>query len=185
MLARKIHSKASPKLSIVPEETAPHSRVEFLRKVSLFNDIEANPVAMEQLALAMEEKNYEPKSSIIREGETGSEMFFLIQGEANVFKTTAEGELYKVAILRGEQHAFFGEGGLLDSDARSATINAETDCRCLVLKKTAFEKFGSSHPDWALPVLLRIARAVMGRLKKTNNDLMLLYHALVAEIRGH
>jgi CRP-like cAMP-binding protein len=101
-----------------------------------------------------------------------------------VYKSTLEGEPYKVAILKADSHAFFGEGGLLDSEARSATIRAETRCSCLVLKREAFERFCVGYPQFALPVLLRIARAVMSRLRKSNTDLSLLYNALVAEIRG-
>jgi CRP-like cAMP-binding protein len=111
-------------------------------------------------------------------------MYFLMDGTASVYKCTTDGEPYKVAIIQGTQRAFFGEGGLLDLEARSATIRTETECRCLVLNGAEFAEFGRNYPQWALPVLNRIARAVMVRLRKTNNDLMLLYNALVAEIRG-
>src|SRR6476620_1751563 len=97
-----------------------------------------------------------PGESIIKEGETGSELFLLLSGDANVFKSTTEGEQYKVAILKASNHIFFGEGGLLDADARSATIIAETVCLCLVLDRAAIDAFGKEHPHWALPILLRI-----------------------------
>ena len=111
-------------------------------------------------------------------------MFILIEGAASVYRHTAEGELYRVTILNGEEHAFFGEGALLDSDSRSATIRADVECVCLVLGREAFAEFGKKHPAWAFPVLVRIARAVMARLRKTNQDLTLVYNALVSEIRG-
>lgn len=159
-------------------------RAKLLSEVSLFGDIKDSPGALEELARAMELRTFKPDECIIREGETGSEMFLLVEGQASVHKSTAEGDQYKVAILTAEKHPFFGEGGLLDSDARSATIKADSLCYCLVLKREAFDAFGHSRPEWALPILLRIARAVMVRLRKTNNDLTLLYNALVAEIRG-
>ena len=159
--------------------------IRHLEGVSLFADIKDLPKGLASVAALLEAKTYPPQSSIITEGETGSEMYILIEGEASVYKTTTEGELYKVALLHGQNHAFFGEGALLDSDARSATIKADTECYCLVLKREAFENFSGEHPDWALPVLRRIARAVMARLRKANGDLMLLYNALVSEIRGH
>lgn len=166
-------------------ELATSDHVGFLRNISLFEDIRDLEGALDRLSEAMTLRTYAPGAAIINEGETGSEMFFLMEGDAAVFKTTAEGEPYKVAILRGSQHAFFGEGGLLDSEARSATIRAESPCRCLVLERAAFMSYGEAYPMWALPILSRIARAVMLRLRKTNDDLMLLYNALVAEIRGH
>lgn len=159
-------------------------RVVFLREISLFADVLNSPGALEEIARAMEVRTFKPDECIIKEGETGTEMFVLVDGQASVNKSTAEGDQYKVAILTAEKHPFFGEGGLLDSDARSATIKADSVCSCLVLKREAFDAFGLSHPEWAMPILLRIARAVMARFRKTNNDLTLLYNALVAEIRG-
>lgn len=159
-------------------------RAALLRDVSLFADVKDIPGALDDLSRVMVVRTFKPHDSIIREGESGSEMFLLVGGQASVYKSTSEGDQYKVAILAGAKHPFFGEGGLLDSDARSATINADTHCYCLVLERKAFEAFGKRHPEWSFPILLRIARAVMTRLRGTNNDLMLLYNALVAEIRG-
>jgi CRP-like cAMP-binding protein len=159
-------------------------RTALLRDVSLFADIKDMPGALDDLARAMVIRAYKPGDDIIHEGQSGSEMYLLVGGQASVHKSTSEGDTYKVAILAGDKHPFFGEGALLDSDARSATIKADSLCYCLVLERSAFEAFGKRHPQWALPVLIRIARAVMARLSKTNHDLSLLYNALVAEIRG-
>jgi CRP-like cAMP-binding protein len=160
------------------------TRTEHLRLVPLFADIKDIPAAVSALATLMKERTYKGGDNIIREGDSGAEMFLLVQGEAAVFKKTPEGEEYKVVILGAEKHPFFGEGGLLDSDTRSATIRAQGECHCLVLDRDGFGKFSSEHPEWALPIVLRIARTVMSRVRKANDDLMLLYNALVAEIRG-
>ena len=173
--------QAAAKLPQRPEHAA---WTDYLREVSLFSDISEQPEALRFLVELMAERSFKPGEDILREGETGTDMFFLLQGEAGVFKSTLEGDQYKVFILKAANHAFFGEGGMLDSDARSATIRAETTCRCLVLGSDAFQKFSKQHPEWALPVLARIAQAVMARLRKTNHDLTLLYNALVSEIRG-
>ena len=157
----------------------------YLQAVTLFTELRDIPGALEELSRVMQMKVYKPESPILVEGQTGAEMFFLVEGEASVYKSTAEGDQYRVAILHGSQGVFFGESGLLDSDARSATITADTECHCLVLDRAAFDSFCRSNPQWGMPVVLRIARAVMGRLRKTNNDLMLVYNALVTEIRGH
>jgi CRP-like cAMP-binding protein len=158
--------------------------LEHLKSVPLFSDIHGNEEALAELARAVTRARYAPGEEIITENEAGAEMFILIQGTASVFRHTAEGEVYRVTILRGAEHAFFGEGALLDADARSATIRADEECICLVLGREAFAEFGRNHPAWAFPVLVRIARAVMTRLRKTNQDLTLLYNALVTEIRG-
>lgn len=178
MLARKLQ----PNQASGP--STKNSRAEILRGNVLFSDFKSGVEAIEAIALIMSERTFKPQESITSEGETGSEMFFFIEGTASIFKTTAEGERYKVAVLQGTQHCFFGEGAILDNEARSATIVADTHCRCLVLEREKFWQFSKKHPDWAFPVLVRITREIMTRLRKTNSDLTLLYNALVAEIRG-
>jgi len=167
-----------------PESGSRKDRIATLRAVALFGDLLSDEGALSALAALMEERRYGPGSPILKEGDTGQEMYVLVSGDAAVYKSTPDGEEYKVAILRAEAHAFFGEGGLLAADARSATIRAERECHCLMLSRSAFEQFGLEHPQWALPILRRIANAVMTRFRKANDDLMLLYNALVAEIRG-
>ncbi|MEK6705348.1 MAG: cyclic nucleotide-binding domain-containing protein [Bdellovibrionota bacterium] len=184
MLAKKSHLPSKLHEPDHPLLTDKSSRVTHLRPVVLFSDIKNEQGALEALAEMMELRIYNPNGTIITEGETGAEFFILIDGEAGVYKSTPENDMYKVAILKGSQHACFGEGGLLGTDSRSATIKAETICHCLVLNGTAFTAFGKVNPNWALLVVLRISRAIVDRMRSANNDLLLLYNALVAEIRG-
>jgi CRP-like cAMP-binding protein len=161
------------------------TRVAHLRKVSLFDDLASNEPALREFATLLQEHVFQKGAHIITEGTPSSEMFILISGRAEVFKTTPEGDKFKVSILEGKDHAFFGEGGLIHSEVRSASIISECECQCLILKREDFERLGNSHPEWALPFYRRIAAIVLSRLRKTNGDLMVLYKALVAEIRGH
>ena len=160
-------------------------KVAHLRAVALFEDIKESAEALGALAMIWEERVYAPNRKIIEEGAASDEMFILIAGAASVYKTTPEGDVFKVAILLSENHAFFGEGGLVDAEVRSATIKSDTECHCLVLSRGAFQEFGKLHPEWTLPFFQRITSMVMGRLRKTNGDLLVLYCALLAEIRGH
>lgn len=160
------------------------ARAEFLRAVPLFADLNSTEGALKSLAILMKKKTFHSGEPIIKEGATESELYLLVDGQASVYKSTPEGDDYKVAILSGEKKACFGEGGLLGGEARSATIRADGVCHCMVLEKASFDSFCEKSPQWALPVVLRIAHSMMLRLKTSNNDLMLLYKALVAEIRG-
>jgi CRP/FNR family cyclic AMP-dependent transcriptional regulator len=154
---------------------------EILSKVSLFAELKDNPEAFSVLFMLMGVRQYNAGDTIIEEGEAGSDFFILADGSASVFKKTQDGDLYKVAILYGHMGAFFGESGLLEADTRTATIRAETECRCLVLTKSDFDDFCNHNPAWALPILKRVAKAIMNRLKNVNHDLGLLYKALVDE----
>jgi CRP-like cAMP-binding protein len=161
-----------------------HEIIDHLKVVPLFADIAADLPALTYLAEKMVAKSFNPGELIIEEGNVGSEMFILVQGIAVVMRSTVEGEPYKIAKLDGSGRPFFGEGALLASDARSATIQAEASCFCLVLTQEVMNQFNVEHPSWALPIVLRISRSVLERLNKTNRDLVLVYNALVMEIRG-
>jgi CRP-like cAMP-binding protein len=158
---------------------------EFLKKVPLFADLAKTPEAITALAHFMTEVAFQPGSTIIEEGAVARDMYILVEGKVNVFKKTPDGDPFKVAILDGSMHPYFGESALLTTDdERSATITAETACKCLVLTSADFQKYAEANPKWAVPFYRKVAGGVLGRLKKTNSDLMTLYKALVAEIRG-
>ncbi len=159
-------------------------RIGWLKLVRLFEDIRDIPDALEAVAQLLDARHYQKGVDILKEGENGSDAFFLTSGTIKVVKSIAEGETYSVALLEAKDHPFFGEAALLQSDKRSATIRSETDCVCLILHKAEFDALCKNHPQWALPVVMKIARVVLERLHKANNDVVLLYHALVNEIKG-
>ena len=167
-----------------PETYGSHV-VSKLHDVVLFADIRHDPGAIEALASIMSERKIKAGVDILTEGTNGTEMFILLDGRASVYKSTPQGDHYKVAIFEGNKNIAFGESGLIDADSRSATIRADVECHVIVLERLAFEKYSASYPQWALPIYRRIAQAVMARMKKTNNDMLLLYNALVDEIRGN
>ncbi len=176
MAAKKMNLQNRPELS--PEILSS------FKKVGLLSDISENEQALGALIRLFSEVNFKPAHDIIVEGAEGSEMFVLIDGTASVYKSTPGGEPYKVAILKSESKPAFGEGGLIGADKRTATIKADTSCHCLRIVRSDFEKFAAEYPAWALPIYRRIAQSVMLRLRQTNEDMLLLYNALVAEIRG-
>lgn len=152
-----------------------------LAQVELFRDIRDQREALGALAGLMREVEFKAGATIIREGDQGNDFFVLAEGTASVFKKTPGGDTYKVARLQGHAGTFFGEGALLEADTRTATIQAETDCRCLTLSALEFETFAQAHPQWAMPIFKRVAQAIMHRLRNMNRDLSLLYKALVDE----
>lgn len=160
------------------------SAVAWLHEVRLFADLHAEAGAIDHIAALVNVGEYRSGAHIINEGDEGSDAFFLSSGRIKVLKSIGGGESFPVAVLEAKDHPFFGEAALLQNDKRSATIIAEIDCSCFVLNRARFEQFCSEYPKWALPVVLRIARVVLDRLSKTNNDMILLYNALLSEIRG-
>ena len=157
---------------------------EILKKVQVCADLWSDSHALRELGNLLVLKKFQRGESILKEGELGAEFYILIRGKARVSKFTSESESYGVTILSGESTPSFGEGALMGNEPRSASITAEEDCECLVLKRTEFETFGKKFPHFALPMSIRIGRNILERLRKANSDLAYLYRALVDEIRG-
>ncbi len=157
---------------------------EVLSKVPLFSGLKENWEAFGILEKMMTVKDVPSGEMIIREGDTGDEFYILIQGQVSISKKTPDGDSYKVVILKSDIHPGMGEAGLIDKDTRTATIACDVHCQFLVLTRDQFADFCLKYPEYATPILQKISVMLMGRLKQTSNDLMLLHKALMGEIRG-
>ncbi len=155
-----------------------------LKEVKLFEGLKKNQEALSQFSESMHLKKFSKSHTLIKEGELGDEFFILIRGEVSVHKKTPEGDVFKVAIMTSDQHASFGEGGLVEAEPRSATVQCDTECECLVMNRSEFDVFAKKYPQWATPIYKSLFQGLMARLKKMNTDLMLLHKALTTEIRG-
>ncbi|PWU20042.1 MAG: hypothetical protein C5B49_04840 [Bdellovibrio sp.] len=159
-------------------------RILTVSRVALFAELKDNPEALLSLCQIMDTRQWPQGHQLIREGDTGDELYILVEGQVSVLRKTPDGEDFKVAILRHEMTPALGEGGLITSDARSATVVCDVKSSFLVLHRKKFEEFSKVHPEWAIAILQKIAIILMGRLKQVNFDLMLLHQALMREIRG-
>jgi CRP-like cAMP-binding protein len=92
-------------------------------------------------------KKFKKGASIIKEGEYGDELFIILTGEIEIVKETLQGEHYTLTTLNSESGGIVvGEFALIDNDKRSASVIANTDCICLVIKRQKFIKFGNQNP---------------------------------------
>ena len=80
-----------------------------------------------------------PAERIIRKGDRGDAVFFIVSGAVEVGLPAGP-----VPLGSGE---FFGEMALLSGRPRQADITALTYCRLLVLRKADFEHFMTANPE--------------------------------------
>ena len=110
-------------------------------------------------------------------------MFIVFSGGVEILKKTRAGDNYTVVKLKAEYNVFFGEMALIDDDKRSATVRADMDSEFLVITKDAFHELGNKYPSIGLPVTRAISKILAGRLRKTTQDMLTLFDALVSEIQ--
>ena len=137
------------------------------------------------LAAVMEVRTFPAGTEILREGETGDDMFLLLEGSVDVLKTTPFGDRYVTASLNDSYHCTFGEMALLDRGKRSATVLAKTDCRALALGHEAFQRFCREHPTIGLELLMAISATLVHDLRMENENLRIVYQALIEEIENN
>src|SRR5437588_7983285 len=103
-----------------------------LRSIPLFKDLaEAD---LERLTRGMTERPFRPGELAVREGDPGEELFFVIEGEFQVF-LRQEALDFERELRRLGRGDYFGEIALITGSKRLASVRALTDGRALVLPR--------------------------------------------------
>ncbi len=157
--------------------------LERLKNIAIFDEIKDQPAALDKFQGICRIKRFARDDTIFREGEVGSEMFIVYRGGVEIRKRTRAGDSYTVVKLRAEHNVFFGELALVDDDSRSATVIAVEDSEFIVITKEDFISLGRSNPEIVLPITRSIAKILAGRLRKTTQDMLTIFDALVNEIQ--
>lgn len=161
---------------------------DFVKKIALFQDLEESEV---QLVLGYTTPVEFPTGAvIIQEGEEGDCLFIMTRGEVEITKRLTlelEEETPKERLmirLKAEQGVCFGEMALLENEARSATVTAQSPCRLLQLSREDFLHLVHQHPLMGVKLLLRLAQTLSRYLRKTNQDVVKLTTALAVALGG-
>jgi len=156
---------------------------EKIKQVTFFKDYAHNTEVIRHIVELCEIRSFRKGSTIIREGEQGDELFIILTGSIDIIKKTMQNEEYVVTSLDSASGGVYvGEIALIDHDRRSATVEAQTDCECIVLKRDKFLQFGDRYPEIGLNITRLIARQLSQKLRKSSGDVVTLFSALVEEI---
>ena len=94
---------------------------------------------------------------IVREGESGREMFVIQEGGVRVFKQAHDREITLATLQRGD---FFGEMSLLEDEARDASAAAIGPTRVLVIQPGGLLLRIRRDPTFAYEMLHRMSHRV-------------------------
>ena len=139
---------------------------------------------LQVLAGMMKERKIKSGDNIIVEGETGDEVFFLMEGTVDIIKSTVYGEPFVVATLDAQSHCVFGEMAVIDSDRRSATVRAKTGCIALSVTREDFDRFCCEKPRSGIALLKLISINLVRNIRAENENLKMVYQALIEEIES-
>jgi CRP/FNR family cyclic AMP-dependent transcriptional regulator len=156
--------------------------IEKLSKIKLFHTVKDDEESLTKLARIVTWQQCKAGVEIISEGVEGDDAYILYRGVVKIHKRTPDQEPYTIVALRDDEDVFFGELALMDKEVRSASVIAETDCELLVIHRDNFIQLGEEDPRLGLLVTRAIARELSKRLRKANQDMVLLFEALVEQV---
>ncbi len=108
-----------------------------IAKLPLFADLDAAVIA--SIARLLQPRAMPKDSVIVRKGEPGLAMYFILKGQTEVHV-----EPQTVQLGPG---TYFGEIALLMDVPRSATVVAATDCELLELGSAEFKRVCAEYPQ--------------------------------------
>ena len=98
---------------------------------------------------------------IFRQGELGTDMFIIQDGEVQIIKHIADESHVLSKLEKGD---FFGEMAILESVPRTADAVAITDVKVLVINGARFDDMLRKNPE----IAVRIIRKYSQRLREAN-----------------
>ena len=132
-------------------------------KVKAFNGL--SPSEIGEILAHAEKCTFGPGTNIVKEGNVGTHMYIIIEGDAAVTKTGRGGP---VELARLGPPDSFGEMGLADNEVRSATVTALTDCTLVRLNDQVI----CGRPEVAAKVYRNVARVLSARLRNADETLV-------------
>ena len=115
-------------------------KVLILKSLDIFS--ETPETILSELAPLMREEETEEGSVLFNEGDIGDCMYIIYKGQVKIHKGSTT-----LAVLKEKE--VFGELSLLDSETRSASATANTDCFLFKIDQEPFYELVETRPEIA------------------------------------
>ena len=112
----------------------------------------------------------EPGVEIIREGEAGDFMVFLIEGRIEVFKQDRWDAPRLIALIAPGQS--FGEMSMIDGEPRFASCVAAESCTIAVLSRDSLARIILEQTTLGGKILMELVLMLSQRLRQTSSRLL-------------
>lgn len=135
--------------------------IEMLADCRMFDDF--SPGELKSLSAYFHLTEIPANGEIFREGDTGTFMGIIHDGEVAVFKADSDDRNIELTTLkRGKA---FGEMAVLDGERRSATCVARRGCSLLTLSGDSLDRMMETSPGLAARVVRIVAVSLSRRLR--------------------
>lgn len=150
-------------LVVEPEATheseAARARAQVMESHFLFQGLPFH--ARLRVSRICEEVFFTPGQRLVEQGERGNAMFVIVQGTVGVLHSGV-----RLAELGAGEH--FGELGLLEDVARSATVVGDSFGSAIVIRRSQLKDFCQREPELGNQILWRLLATLGSRLFEAN-----------------
>jgi CRP-like cAMP-binding protein len=135
------------------------TETELIRKLDFFQPLDQKII--KKIAKMCIVREFTAGDSIVKQGESGLGLYFIIRGRAKV-EINRNGTRVVVAELQGGD--FLGELSMIDDKARSADVICTEDTNCMLLTRDSFTKLINKYPQ----IAIQMAKSLVTRIRATN-----------------
>ncbi|HSB06055.1 MAG TPA: sigma 54-interacting transcriptional regulator, partial [Thermodesulfobacteriota bacterium] len=137
-----------------------HDISSFLGKTKIFSSLGEQD--LKSLAGLLQTTESPAGEIVIHQGDFGDSVYFICQGEVDIFVVNQEGAENTIGHLK--EGDFFGEMALLTGSPRAASVRVTHGALFFVLHKNDFDAFLKEHPHLAI----LFSRILAERIQTTN-----------------
>lgn len=134
-----------------------------LRRIKILAEL--HEAALERFARFVSLEEAPQWSVIVRQGDTGDSMYFILQGELRVKMEVMGRETILATLGPGD---FFGDISLFDHGARSADVVANTDSTLGKISAAGLDALSREAPEAAAGFLRALGRGLAARIRADN-----------------
>ena len=150
-----------------------------IKEFAIFKDL--NAAQLDEVCEKLVEREYEKNETIFSEGDVGTSLFLLLEGEVeitqaltlNISNSEIDNREKSLIRLDSSIKTFFGEVGLIEKDGvRTATVRTTSNSLIARLSKRDFKELMENDPVLGTILLGNIAEVLCQRLRTTNNNVL-------------
>lgn len=138
-----------------------------LKNIYLFKGL--SEADIQKVANISNEKHFSAGQDIFIYGQDAKSFYVIGMGSLKIYATTKDGDDIQLSNMSSGDH--FGEVSFLDSEKRSATVQAVETSTLFEIKFDEFKALLEANPAIAIHVYKAMAKYLCGRLRTTSDDL--------------
>jgi CRP/FNR family cyclic AMP-dependent transcriptional regulator len=155
--------------ALSPVNLTHQDKLRLVRSIALLKNMPDR--TNQKLAELLKVRKVADGETIFEEGSRGMSMYFVASGRVRIYKQTAGGFLWEIAIVAAGD--FFGDMSLIDEVPRSASAVACGTCMLFELYSGDLNRWVQSSAPQALQFFSELSHVLSRRLRKTSRQLTL------------